>query len=464
MNKFKLAIFLLMIPGIACPGFALDEESAPVMLTPVTVTVAPEVRAMLPAFKKAADAKIEESRQYLKDNKVIDAINSLYQVLKMSPYDPRPYILIAHIYIQLEKRDLLWKLLEDVSTANTHQDYVYGKVMPEISKLTSVTKNKHTEKVSLARFKGDRKAAVSFVFDDGAKSVYTEAVPILEKYGYAATFAINPGSIPDDGHEHPILGSWAQWKDAHQRGFEIANHALHHSGIPEGPEDLLDREINTSFEMILKNVGAPPRTFVFPSDVINAYSLNKAKERHIVVRNHDYLTELYKSIFIPWYGGQYFSIATANQFVDIAKSQNLWLIPVGHAITDKDIRSFKPISADLLENHLAYIKQNEQDVWVDTFYNVYRYLAQKKAAVLSYNVVSGASIEFTLDNRPEMNVAPTLLTVVIDTAPNPAETVSAVQPGGTRPLHTRIANQKIYVDVYPSDKPVQVYWELADVQ
>ena len=44
------------------------------------------------------------------------------------------------------------------------------------------------QQVEIARFAGNRVAAVSYTFDDGTLGHYTVAVPTLERYGFRGTF------------------------------------------------------------------------------------------------------------------------------------------------------------------------------------------------------------------------------------------------------------------------------------
>ncbi len=70
-------------------------------------------------------------------------------------------------------------------------------------------------------FPGGRRAALSLTFDDGLASQLEKAVPLLEKYGFKATFYLEGGG-PD----------WrkrlAPWRKVREAGHELGNHTLHH--------------------------------------------------------------------------------------------------------------------------------------------------------------------------------------------------------------------------------------------
>jgi peptidoglycan/xylan/chitin deacetylase (PgdA/CDA1 family) len=66
-----------------------------------------------------------------------------------------------------------------------------------------------------------RRVAVSLTFDDGLQSQLNIAIPILDKFGFKATFYINPR-----GDDYRSL--LKPWKDVADRGHEIGNHTLTH--------------------------------------------------------------------------------------------------------------------------------------------------------------------------------------------------------------------------------------------
>src|SRR5258708_26331242 len=83
----------------------------------------------------------------------------------------------------------------------------------------------------------DKPALVSLTFDDGLRCQFEQAVPILDQYGFPATFFLvaNTDPIHTDGAPHP---DWSRtyWneKDIHffknmiQRVHQIGAHSVHH--------------------------------------------------------------------------------------------------------------------------------------------------------------------------------------------------------------------------------------------
>ncbi len=71
------------------------------------------------------------------------------------------------------------------------------------------------------------KKPVVFTFDDGYQDVFTNAIPILKKYGYTGSFGIItewPGSKQGDN----VYASWDEISTARDEGMEIVCHTQNH--------------------------------------------------------------------------------------------------------------------------------------------------------------------------------------------------------------------------------------------
>lgn len=102
----------------------------------------------------------------------------------------------------------------------------------------------------------DKPALVSLTFDDGLRCQFERAVPILDQYGFLATFFLiaNTDPICTDGCEHP---DWRKidWnandiqllKSAAQRGHEIGSHSVWHKD-PEPHSPKFRQDFDPTFE------------------------------------------------------------------------------------------------------------------------------------------------------------------------------------------------------------------------
>ena len=73
--------------------------------------------------------------------------------------------------------------------------------------------------------------AVALSVDDGYQSFYDIALPIIEEFGYPVSLFVNTDAVGKRGYM-----SWAQLKDAQDRGVTIANHTASHPYMVESLE------------------------------------------------------------------------------------------------------------------------------------------------------------------------------------------------------------------------------------
>ncbi|MDI6605626.1 MAG: polysaccharide deacetylase family protein [Candidatus Omnitrophota bacterium] len=104
---------------------------------------------------------------------------------------------------------------------------------------------------------------VSITFDDGYEDNYTNAFPVLKKYGLAATLFVIVGEV---GDRHKNKLSWEEIKQMQDSGiFSIGSHAL-------GPEPLtniksreeISRQIFDSRRILKEQLGKEVNTFSYP--------------------------------------------------------------------------------------------------------------------------------------------------------------------------------------------------------
>jgi len=396
-----------------------------------------------------------------------------WKALGFAPNHSKAYSLLAQIYFRLKRDDEALKVLEQAGRYGTNMDMIFYTLADLKADLSLVEKDDLLSKgVYIAQFKDDKKAAFTFCFDDGPKSVYTQAMPIFEEYGYRATMFINPGVIQDKEGDQ-WRGSWHDWQDAQARGFEIGNHSMTHPRLVSVSDDDLEKEVNGSYDLIEQKMGATPRSFAFPFDISDKRVLQKVTERHFAIREHAYLSNVYPNVFLAVYGGNQFFIKTGSRIVDLAIMKKLWIVAELHEIQAEPLSpiapreagyfktgatAFKPLTTDFLREHLKDI-QSRGEVWVDTFNNVYRYFMEKNESKVSWDRVAARSIVFSVNSTLDPKEFDYPLTVVIDTSPDQPVGALAVQSGTEQIFPVRVGEKKLFVNVAPGTQPVIVQWE-----
>jgi peptidoglycan/xylan/chitin deacetylase (PgdA/CDA1 family) len=98
-------------------------------------------------------------------------------------------------------------------------------------------------------------------FDDGFQNQYTYAKPILDKYGFKASFFVvcNYAGKPD-------RMSWQQITTLHDEGYDVESHSMNHNHMDIMTPDQLNYEIGQS-KQCLADHGINATIFAYPFDI-----------------------------------------------------------------------------------------------------------------------------------------------------------------------------------------------------
>lgn len=346
----------------------------------------------------------------LKHKKIQEAIDDCNVAIDIFPIDAKPYILLTKLYLMTRQEQKMFDTLTLAGRSYPDFDNIVGVI--DDQDLDRIPLEQTQDNIYLANFPEDKRTAISFMFDDGEADVY-KSLPIFEKYNYRATIPVVAAFVSDKSND-PFWGSWAQWKDAADRGFEIANHSMFHRDSKNLHGADFDVSIDQAKEEIEKNIGHKVTAYVFPHDSYTDEAVSRALKKHRTVRTSEFLRSFYSRTVDIVIGGPHVSVETAERLIDIGIKRNLWLIAKGHGVTYKrSMRSFKSITPDFLESYLAYIHAKSDAVWVDTFSNIFDYLALRKQTSIETKNFSKDSIDFILHVADSKTVLMAPLTVII---------------------------------------------------
>ena len=93
---------------------------------------------------------------------------------------------------------------------------------------------------------------VVLTFDDGYLDNYTQAYPILERYGFSGTFFIITGLVDKRTEGHM---SWEQVEELHSRGMEIGSHSYTLPDLRGRSDDYIIWQVLGSKEAIEARIG-----------------------------------------------------------------------------------------------------------------------------------------------------------------------------------------------------------------
>ena len=110
-------------------------------------------------------------------------------------------------------------------------------------------------------------------FDDGYIDNYTNAFPILQKYGLRATVFVIPALVGKNGYM-----DWDQLKEMEENGITVQSHTLNHIALENLSDDGLRVELLNSKLMLEEKFGHPVDFVAYPTGTYNLHIAEIANE------------------------------------------------------------------------------------------------------------------------------------------------------------------------------------------
>lgn len=191
------------------------------------------------------------------------------EVFAVSSNKNKPYqvpILVYHSFgPALAKKESKMQLHYRITTTmfEAQMKYLYDNGYHPISFSTYVDSLKNNTKLP------DK--AVVLTFDDGWKTQYKYAVPILEKYNFTATFFIISNMM-----SAPYM-NLTELKDLVAHGFDIESHTQTHKMLPTLSSKKLTIELVESKKTLEDKLGIKINTIAYPNYKQNTVVRNAVK-------------------------------------------------------------------------------------------------------------------------------------------------------------------------------------------
>lgn len=103
---------------------------------------------------------------------------------------------------------------------------------------------------------------IILTFDDAFEDQYTNAYPLLKRYGFVGTFFIITRFLDERRDEYM---SWSEVELLHASGMEIGSHSYTHPSLRGKSSDYVVWQVLGSKEAIEARTGEPVRFFSYPS-------------------------------------------------------------------------------------------------------------------------------------------------------------------------------------------------------
>ena len=113
---------------------------------------------------------------------------------------------------------------------------------------------------------GNAEKRVVITFDDGFEDFYTDAFPILSKYGYGATVFLPTKYIGDSGQRFNGVRclNWSQVRELNRAGIQFGSHTVTHPQLRTLTMPDVGYELQSSRRTIEDKLGSKIESFSYP--------------------------------------------------------------------------------------------------------------------------------------------------------------------------------------------------------
>ena len=201
------------------------------------------------------------------------------------------------------------------------------------------------------------RGAISVQFDDGLRTQYDYAFPLLQARGIKATFYVNTAAI-----NTPSFMTSSELLNLQNNGHEIDSHGNHHYDLPNLPEAQIRQELQVS-QQTLRSWGLTANNFAYPDAARTAYTDSIVHDYYRSARwgyVGPFTIQLPTSLFLlPAQQGDFGNandLPTIKALVDSAYNSNTWVIIVFHNVVPWGGTSQNTISSANFVIFLDYIQ------------------------------------------------------------------------------------------------------------
>ena len=202
---------------------------------------------------------------------------------------------------------------------------------------------------------GFNRAVVSLTFDDGYDNEYTQALPLLNKYGFHSTQFIITDLIGQSGYM-----TSAQVIAMNKAGNEMASHTVTHNDLTQESTSTLTNELSASKTQLGKWSAQTPTDLAYPYGLYNNTVVSYVKQYYTAARGvEDGLNS--KDNWNPYdikVQNIYDNTTTAQvaDWVKQAQMTNTWLVFVYHSVNPDTSAGLYNVTPTQLDSQLSAIK------------------------------------------------------------------------------------------------------------
>lgn len=294
-------------------------------------------------------------------------------------------------------------------------------------------------KVTIARWPGDRMAAISLTFDDAMKTQLENVAPILRKHHLNATFFVVTGK-----------DEWSQrkkeWQTLAGEGNEIANHTINHPCLlkeitPHSQEythEKMEAEIRDAAVEITKTIGSQRGlTFAYPcgnmsfgtpgeqarnqalfSTYVARYSFAGRGYGAAGVQDPDNMNVLTVTDLGMTMGKDFVELL---EMAEPAVQGRNWGVFTFHGVGGE----WLSVDTPALEELAGYLEQHSE-IWTATFGDAVRYIQERQAAWVETEKSGESSVDVRFSWPLDRKVYDLSLTLRVELPPSWKQVNAAV--------------------------------------
>ncbi len=330
--------------------------------------------------------------------------------------------------------------------------------------------------IRITSWAGGARAACSLTFDDGTLDHYLAAFPILEEYGFKATFFLitrnRESGIWQDGSSLRQLLSWDHALEMKEAEHELGSHGYYHRDMraerdEELYEEIFTQEFLDSGRIIEEKTGTRVVSYAWPYWRYSSRSKEQALIRYQAAREGsvsiDSIMNIPDSEFItPGDPAAVPSFAimpgqTADEWQllgDKVYRAGGWLTLCLHGIDTGSISSqalgWAPISESQFRTILNHL--SKENIWTAPFGIVYQYIRQRNATEIE--IISFTKTKLMVQISIPLESSAPLLPVTMEIETDPLWKGKILSPDGEIKILSR-DNGIILAEFTPHYPPVQ---------
>lgn len=271
-------------------------------------------------------------------------------------------------------------------------------------------------------WRGGADGAVSLTIDEGVAEPYTILMPLIEEYGWRATYFVyteqpywpEVGCPPFDGPVPIGPETWPLIKDAHLRGHEVTNHTHTHPNMSTKTPEQNHKELQDAMAELRTHVSNELTFFSFsyPYEMSDDAVWSVVKQYHRYARGGDHGVPvpphpipLNPAVDPDWGFLQAkaptadIPVASWNSWVDAAVNQKKWFIEELHGVRDGDVcGGWEARTVQEFREHFDHMTSYGDRLYVAPMGEVARYIEQRSSASWDITLWSSQGIVLVISD------------------------------------------------------------------